>query len=83
VGRVETVYAHLDAVDEAIQPGASVPASTPIGLIGNHGTATAAANGVRPQSIHLHWEILVDGHFLGEGLDVGATAEVYDALFGR
>jgi len=83
VGRVETVYAHLDEVDDAMHPGAFVTAGTPVGVIGNHGTATAAANGTRPQSIHLHWEVLIDGHFLGEGLDAGTTAKVYDTLFGR
>jgi murein DD-endopeptidase MepM/ murein hydrolase activator NlpD len=83
VGHVVTIYAHLEEIDPAIKPGVHVKAGQRLGEIGNRGTETAATNGTRPQSIHLHWEIHIDEHFLGQGASVSQTDQIYRALFGR
>ena len=81
-GHVVSLYAHLNEVDSGIRPGLLVEAGTVLGEIGNRGTATAASNGDRTRSIHLHWDLYVDTGFLGQGLTANETAEVYAALFG-
>ncbi len=81
IGHVVTLYAHLANVDSAIVPGASVSAGDRLGEIGNTGTSTAASNGSRPESLHLHWEVYVDSVYLGAGLDQSGTRDVYLALF--
>lgn len=83
VGHVVTIYAHLEEIDDAIRPGAHVTAGQRIGEIGNRGTETAATGGTRPQSLHLHWEIHIDHHFLAEGASVDQTDAIYRELFGR
>ncbi|HDH24966.1 MAG TPA: M23 family metallopeptidase [Actinobacteria bacterium] len=81
VGHVVTLYAHFEQIDPAIRPGLFVEAGTLLGEIGNRGTYTAAINGTRAQSIHLHWEIHIDGEFLGAGLGSDETRQVYRELF--
>jgi len=83
VGHVVTIYAHLEQIDPAIRPGLHVTAGRRLGEIGNRGTETAATRGTRPQSLHLHWEIHIDDHFLAEGATVEETDRIYRALFGR
>lgn len=80
-GHVVTLYAHLDRVDETIRPGLLVEVGARIGEIGNIGTATAASDGDRPRSIHLHWDIYVGTGFLGQGLSASETSDVYRTLF--
>ncbi|MGI9604420.1 MAG: M23 family metallopeptidase [Acidimicrobiales bacterium] len=80
VGHVVSVYAHLESAAESLAPGQLVEAGEPLGVIGNSGTSTAADDGDRPRSLHLHWELLIDDEFLGEGLDEAETREVYTTL---
>lgn len=51
-GTTRTLYAHLSAVNEALQVGQRVAAGIEIGRVGSTGTSTAP---------HLHYEIHVDG----------------------
>ena len=51
-GDVQTLYAHLSALNDDLRVGQSIPAGTEIGLAGSTGTSTAP---------HLHYEIHVDG----------------------
>lgn len=81
VGHVATIYAHLEAIDDAIRPGVAVTAGQRLGEIGNHGTLTAATGSNRPQSLHLHWEIHVDDLYLGAGLTTSETRDLYATLF--
>ncbi len=83
VGHVVTIYAHLAEIDPTVQPGAALAAGSRIGLIGNSGTETAVTQGTRPQSIHLHWELHVNGVPFATGLDESATDEVSARLFDR
>ncbi|MEM9463981.1 MAG: M23 family metallopeptidase [Actinomycetota bacterium] len=81
VGHVISLYTHLEALDPLMSPGVQVETGQRIGEIGNRGTDTASRNGVRPQSIHLHWEIHIDGLYLSAGLTAEETAAVYRTLF--
>ena len=73
--------AHLDALDAAIGIGRPVEAGQLLGWVGNSGTNTAAA-GALDWSLHLHWELHVDGQYVGAGLSPSETRSVYAALFG-
>ena len=53
---------------------------TALGGVGNTGTV-AAASGNPHRSLHLHWEIHVNGRHLAEGLSRSDTRAVYAALF--
>jgi len=77
VGRVTTISAHLDSVDPAIQLGQSVLAGQRLGEIGNAGTNAGSLG--NDATLHLHWELLIDGTHLGNGLGSSDTRAVYGA----
>ena len=77
-GRVVTISAHLEAVDPEITLGGTVAKGQPLGEIGNRGT-NASAQGLRgaaDPSLHLHWELYVDGWYLGAGLPSPTVGEL-------
>jgi len=82
VGQVTTIYAHLKRVDNGIRLGGLVARGQRLGEVGNTGTSIAAAEQTdeEPGSIHLHWELFVDGVYLGRDLNGLETAEVYSEL---
>ena len=80
VGHVVSIYAHLDALDPAVRIARQVSAGVPLGRIGNTGT-TSAARGRTDENVHLHWELHVNGQYLGAGLSESDTRSVYAALF--
>ena len=80
VGHVVSLYAHLDALHTGIRPGLWVEAGQRLGTIGNTGTYAGASGSTHAQ-LHLHWELRIDGHYLGIGLSDAGTRAVYTALF--
>ena len=82
VGHVVSLYAHLDGLEPGIRPGLSVEAGQRLGTIGNSGTRAGAAGAVHDQ-LHLHWELHIDGQYLGIGLSHDDTRAVYATLFGN
>ena len=80
VGHVVSIYAHHETLDPAIRVGRQVRAGDPLGRVGNTGTTFAAA-GSTTQGLQLHWELHINGHYLGEGLSSSETRAVYTALF--
>ena len=80
VGHVVSLYAHLDARNAGIRPGLWVEAGQRLGTIGNTGTYAGASGSTHAQ-LHLHWELHIDGHYLGIGLSDADTRAVYTALF--
>ena len=80
VGHVMSLYAHLDELDTGIRPGLWVEAGQSLGTIGNTGTYAGASGSTHAQ-LHLHWELHIDGHYLGIGLSGADTRAVYTALF--
>lgn len=81
VGRVTTISAHLDSIDPAITSGSRVSAGQRLGEIGNAGTNAGAAGS--NATIHLHWELFVDGTHLAKGLSAGDTSAIYQAALCR
>ena len=80
VGHVVSLYAHLDALNAGIRQGLWVEAGQRLGTIGNTGTYAGASGSTHAQ-LHLHWELHIDGHYLGIGLSDADTRAVYTALF--
>ena len=78
VGRVTTISAHLDSVDPAIALGQPVTAGQRLGEIGNAGTNAGSLGS--DATLHLHWEVLVDGTHLANGLRSSDTATIYRAM---
>ena len=56
------------------------PAPTTELWAGNTGTYAGASRSTHTQ-LHLHWELHIDGHYLGVGLSDADTRAVYTALF--
>lgn len=76
---IVTRYCHLAGIPDGIAEGMQVRTVDRIGLVGDSGTPEAVTNpGVE---IHLHWEIWVDGSYLGEGLPAGEVRAIYERLF--
>lgn len=81
VGHAASLYAHIEALTPGLKVGQPVKAGHLLGRVGNSGTI-AAATGHSDRQVHLHWELHINGRYLGEGLSEGGTRAVYTALFG-
>lgn len=75
-----TRYAHLSKINMAIKPADFVKAGDLIGFVGISGTGQHLPG--RVQFPHLHYEIWMDGHYLGWGLTPTETLQVYEDIFG-
>jgi len=80
---VFSIYAHLENVDPTLTLGSAVAAGQSLGVVGDSGTSAASRNVDEPAAIHLHWELHIDEHYLGEDLSAAATMQVYRSLFCR
>lgn len=77
-GRVVTIAAHLESVAPEITLGSRVAQGQTLGEIGNRGT-NASASGIRgsgDSGLHLHWELFIDGWYLGVDLGSPTVAEL-------
>ncbi len=75
---VITRYCHLDGIPEDVREGVRVPQGHVIGYVGDSGTPESVTNpGVE---IHLHWEVWVDGSYLGKGLPPDVVRDLYEEL---
>lgn len=81
VGHAFSIYAHFEELDPNLRIGGYIKAGTPLGEIGNRGTESGATGILDPRSLHLHWELHVDGQYFGIGLSGAETATLYGALF--
>lgn len=73
-----TRYAHLDQVAENLQVGSKVKAGDYIGTVGNSGTSDGARGNT--SNPHLHFEIWVGYHYLGEGLPPGEVRKLWQRV---
>lgn len=72
---VVTVYSHLSQV-ENLKPGTFLKRGTVIAYAGNSGTSqSGSVNGA-----HLHFEIRVNDHYLGEGMSPQEAGKLYSAI---
>lgn len=76
-----TRYAHLNKARADLKPGMRINRGDIVGFIGVSGTGENVRRG--PGHPHLHFEIWLDGHYLGYGLNPAETVGVYEDIFGR
>ncbi len=62
-----STYNHLSKLDSSIKHGARVSRGERIGWIGNSGLYGEAEG--KDYGMHLHFEIWIDGHYLGYGME--------------
>lgn len=72
-------YSHLSAVAEGVVEGEGISAGMPVGRVGVSGTS-AGAYGTK-DGVHLHYEIWIDGRYLGQGLSLYETMRLWQAIF--
>lgn len=73
---VITIYSHLSELEAGLKPGNPVKQGTVIGYAGNSGTSQVGTT----NDSHLHFEIRVNDHFLGEGMDTKEAGKLYSAV---
>ncbi|HEY9778448.1 MAG TPA: M23 family metallopeptidase [Planktothrix sp.] len=78
--RLMTRYAHLSKINLAIKKGDQISGGDVIGYVGVSGTGQDLPG--RTRFPHLHFEIWLDGHYLGYGLSPEETMSVYEDIFG-
>lgn len=76
-----TRYAHLNRVNPAITKDATVQRGDLIAYVGVSGTGQNLPG--RTKYPHLHFEIWIDGKYLGWGLTPAETMGVYEDIFGN
>lgn len=76
---VVTTYNHLSGIDPKVVKGARVSRGQPLGFVGNSGLL-GEAEGKR-YGAHLHFEIWVDGFYLGYGMAVADVRKYFGWIF--
>jgi murein DD-endopeptidase MepM/ murein hydrolase activator NlpD len=72
-------YAHLSEIAEGIVEGTAVTAGQQIGLIGNSGSPASIDS--ETADAHLHFELWLDGHYLGQFLRPIEVRELLEQRF--
>jgi hypothetical protein len=80
-GGLVTRYAHLQSLAPGIVPGAQVEAGQTIGAVGVSGTQAEGQPGAAAP--HLHFEIWINGHPLGEGIGLRETMWWFEQVMGE
>ncbi len=76
---VITRYAHMDTLDAELKEGDTATAGQQIGTVGNSGTGPAITGS--GTEMHLHFEIWLNGYYLGEGLPAADTRFILRGIF--
>lgn len=76
---VESRYAHLSAIEPAVIQDAPITQGSVVGKVGVSGTS-AGAYGTE-EGAHLHFEIWVNGRYLGQGLSLYETMRLWQEIF--
>ncbi len=76
---IVTTYNHLSKIDENIKRGATVKKGDIIGLAGNSGQMGEAEG--KDYGVHLHFEIWVDGYYLGKGMNIADIKKYFTWIF--
>jgi hypothetical protein len=75
-----TRYAHLNKINCKIKVGQTVKAGDLIGFVGVSGTGQNLPG--KAKYPHLHFEIWLDGKYLGYGLTPAETVGIFENIFG-
>jgi len=76
---IEAHYCHLQGITPGIEVGAQVAGGDVLGQVGASGTQDGVERTGAGE--HLHWEIWIDGHYLGYGLSLYETMRLWQAIF--
>lgn len=74
-----TRYAHLNKARPDLRVGMPIAAGETVGYIGYSGTGENVPGRVKHP--HLHFEIYLDGHYVGHGLTPSETIAMYQKIF--
>ena len=75
-----TRYAHLNKINSKIKVGQTVKHGDLLGFVGVSGTGQNLPG--RAKFPHLHFEIWLDGKYLGYGLTPAETVGIFENIFG-
>jgi murein DD-endopeptidase MepM/ murein hydrolase activator NlpD len=78
-GGLVTRYAHLDSIASGIDLGVTVEAGQELGYVGDSGTPESLTAPSTEE--HLHLEIWVGDHYLGQGLPTAEVRALYEEAF--
>ncbi|PKA18158.1 M23 family metallopeptidase [Leptospira haakeii] len=78
---VMTSFNHLSSIKRGIKPGAKVKSGDEIGNVGNSGLMGEAKG--NDENIHLHFEIWVDGEYLGAGVPTNQIRKLLQFFFSK
>lgn len=73
-------YAHLSGIAPGIAVGGTVDAGAVVAFVGNSGMESASRGG--NSGAHLHFELRIDGKYLGEGMSADEIRQVAGPLLG-
>lgn len=76
---IVTTYNHLSKIDQKIQPGVRVKKGERIGWAGNSGLMGESEG--KDYGIHLHFEIWIDGYYLGKGMNIKDIKQYFSWVF--
>jgi murein DD-endopeptidase MepM/ murein hydrolase activator NlpD len=76
-----TRYAHLSKINQALKVGQSISKGELVGYVGVSGTGQNLPG--RAKYPHLHFEIWLDGRYLGYGYTPQETVGIFEDIFGR
>jgi murein DD-endopeptidase MepM/ murein hydrolase activator NlpD len=76
---VVSTYNHLSLIDRSVIKGRRISKGSRIGLAGNSGLAGEAAG--NENGIHLHFEIWIDGNYLGYGMAIQDIRKYFRWIF--
>ncbi len=76
---IVTAYNHLSAINKSIKKGALVKKGQPIGFAGNSGLYGEAIG--KDYGTHLHFEIWIDGYYLGYGMSLKDIKKYINWIF--
>lgn len=74
-----TIYNHLSLIDKSVKKGSRVSRGQRLGLAGNSGLAGEAEG--KDYGIHLHFEIWIDGCYLGYGMSPVDVRKYFSWIF--
>ncbi len=74
-----TTYNHLSIIDKKITRGAAVKKGERIGWAGNSGLIGEAEG--KNYGVHLHFEIWIDGYYLGRGMNIKDIKKYFTWIF--
>jgi len=80
-GGMVTRYAHLSRINPALKKGQTISRGETLGYVGVSGTGQNLPG--RAKYPHLHFEIWLDGKYLGWGLTPSETMGVFEDIFGN